>query len=113
MMLVVGYYRWEEEGVSNSCFVPSPMWMMVSVFVFVVTGVEFQYIPDTGDVPLIVDMSSNILTRTLDISKVGKSIENIPSSVEEKMPDTMKTFLRWINPLKIPPAQSERKRQTH
>lgn len=34
-------------------------------------GVEFQYIPETGDVPLIADMSSNILTRELDISKFG------------------------------------------
>ncbi|KAK7101346.1 hypothetical protein V1264_024138 [Littorina saxatilis] len=34
-------------------------------------GVEFQYIPDTGDVPLVVDMSSNILTRNVDITKFG------------------------------------------
>nr|KAG5694691.1 hypothetical protein BaRGS_010017 [Batillaria attramentaria] len=34
-------------------------------------GVEFQYIPETNGVPLIVDMSSNILTRQLDISKFG------------------------------------------
>ncbi|XP_076439002.1 phosphoserine aminotransferase-like [Babylonia areolata] len=34
-------------------------------------GVEFQFIPDTGDVPLVADMSSNILTRQLDISKFG------------------------------------------
>jgi len=34
-------------------------------------GVEFQYIPDTGDVPLVADMSSNILTRNFDVSKFG------------------------------------------
>lgn len=34
-------------------------------------GVEFQFVPETGDVPLIADMSSNILTRQLDISKFG------------------------------------------
>ena len=28
-------------------------------------GVEFDYIPDTGDVPLIADMSSTILSRLL------------------------------------------------
>ncbi len=34
-------------------------------------GVEFQQIPDVGDVPLVVDMSSNILSRPLDISRFG------------------------------------------
>ena len=32
-------------------------------------GVEFQYVPETGDVPLVADMSSNILSRPLDVSK--------------------------------------------
>jgi len=32
-------------------------------------GVEFDYIPDTGDVPLIADMSSTILSRPIDVSK--------------------------------------------
>jgi len=36
-----------------------------------VNGVEFPYIPDTGDVPLVVDMSSNILSRPFDVSKVS------------------------------------------
>ena len=36
-----------------------------------VTGVEFPFIPDTGKVPLIADMSSNILSTPLDISKFG------------------------------------------
>ena len=34
-------------------------------------GVEFDYIPDTGDVPLVADFSSSILSRDLDISKFG------------------------------------------
>jgi phosphoserine aminotransferase len=34
-------------------------------------GVEFPYIPRTGDVPLIADMSSNLLSRPLDVSKFG------------------------------------------
>ena len=34
-------------------------------------GVEFHWVPDTGDVPLVCDMSSNILSRPLDISKFG------------------------------------------
>ena len=34
-------------------------------------GVEFNYVPDTGDVPLIADMSSTILSRRIDVSKFG------------------------------------------
>ena len=34
-------------------------------------GVEFGWIPETGDVPLVADMSSNILSREVDISKFG------------------------------------------
>jgi phosphoserine aminotransferase len=34
-------------------------------------GVEFHWTPDTGDVPLVCDMSSNILSKPLDISKFG------------------------------------------
>jgi len=36
-----------------------------------VGGVEFNFIPDTGDVPLVADMSSNILSRPLDVSRFG------------------------------------------
>ncbi len=34
-------------------------------------GVEFDYIPDTGTVPLVADMSSTILSRPVDVSKFG------------------------------------------
>jgi phosphoserine aminotransferase len=34
-------------------------------------GVEFHWIPDTGDVPLAVDMSSTILSRPLDVARFG------------------------------------------
>ncbi|MBN8482879.1 MAG: 3-phosphoserine/phosphohydroxythreonine transaminase [Xanthomonadales bacterium] len=34
-------------------------------------GVEFQDIPDTGGVPLFADMSSDILSRPLDVSRFG------------------------------------------
>jgi len=36
-----------------------------------IVGVEFPYIPDTGDVPLVADMSSAILSRPVDVSKFG------------------------------------------
>jgi phosphoserine aminotransferase len=32
-------------------------------------GVEFPYIPDTGNVPLVADLSSTILSRPLDVSR--------------------------------------------
>ncbi len=34
-----------------------------------IAGVEFHNIPDTGDVPLVADMSSTILSRPIDVSK--------------------------------------------
>ncbi len=34
-------------------------------------GVEFSFIPDTGAVPLVADMSSTILSRPLDVSRFG------------------------------------------
>jgi phosphoserine aminotransferase len=34
-------------------------------------GVEFHDVPDTGGVPLVADMSSNILARPVDVSKFG------------------------------------------
>jgi len=34
-------------------------------------GLEFDFIPETGDVPLVADMSSNMLSRPVDISKYG------------------------------------------
>lgn len=34
-------------------------------------GVEFAADPDTGDVPLVADMSSDILSRPVDVSKYG------------------------------------------
>lgn len=36
-----------------------------------VNGIEFPYIPDTGDVPLVSDMSSNLFSRQFDISRFG------------------------------------------
>jgi phosphoserine aminotransferase len=36
-----------------------------------IVGVEFPYIPHTGDVPLVADMSSSILSRPIDVSKYG------------------------------------------
>ena len=34
-------------------------------------GVEFNWVPDTGSVPLVADMSSHILSRPVDVAKYG------------------------------------------
>lgn len=34
------------------------------------SGIEFDYVPETNGVPLVADMSSNILTKPFDVSKV-------------------------------------------
>jgi len=34
-------------------------------------GVEYQWTPDTGAIPLVADMSSHILSRVIDVSKFG------------------------------------------
>src|SRR6266851_3468976 len=34
-------------------------------------GVEYQWAPDTGDLPVVADMSSHILSRVIDVAKYG------------------------------------------
>lgn len=34
-------------------------------------GTAYNYVPDTGDIPLVADMSSNILSEPVDVSKFG------------------------------------------
>jgi phosphoserine aminotransferase len=34
-------------------------------------GVEYHFTPDVGDVPLVADMSSNILSRPVDVARYG------------------------------------------
>ena len=36
-----------------------------------IAGVEFHFIPDAGDVPIVADMSSTILSRPIDVSRFG------------------------------------------
>ncbi len=72
-------------------------------------GTKFGYIPDTGDVPLVADMSSCIISEPVDVSKFGviyagaqKNMapagltvvivrEDLLEYAEEKMP----TMLEW------------------
>ncbi|AHF03249.1 MFS transporter [Marichromatium purpuratum 984] len=36
-----------------------------------IAGVEFPYVPETGAVPLVADMSSTLLSRPIDVSRFG------------------------------------------
>jgi len=36
-----------------------------------IAGLEYQWTPDTGNIPLVADMSSNILSRPVDVAKYG------------------------------------------
>jgi phosphoserine aminotransferase len=36
-----------------------------------ISGVEFHWVPEVGDVPLVADLSSTILSRPIDVSKFG------------------------------------------
>ncbi|MFA5530357.1 MAG: 3-phosphoserine/phosphohydroxythreonine transaminase [Thiohalomonadaceae bacterium] len=36
-----------------------------------IRGVEFDYVPETGGVPLVADMSSTLLSRPIDVSRYG------------------------------------------
>lgn len=56
----------------------SSQWQLASDAAYVhytmnetIGGVEFASIPETGEIPLVCDMSSTILSRPLDVSKFG------------------------------------------
>jgi len=68
-----------DEAASNYATVPDPSSLRLTrgaAYVHytpneTIGGVEFPYIPATGDVPLVADMSSTILSRPLDVSRFG------------------------------------------
>jgi phosphoserine aminotransferase len=72
-----------------------------------VNGVEWAYTPDVGDVPLVADMSSNFVSRSIDISKhayiyagVQKNLGPSGMAVSIVRPD----FAAGANELKICPT---------
>jgi phosphoserine aminotransferase len=64
---------------SNFTTIPDPAgWQLDAGAAYVhytpnetIGGVEFHSIPDTGDAPLVADMSSTLLSRPLDVSRYG------------------------------------------
>jgi len=65
-------------------------------------GTKFNYIPDTGDVPLVADMSSCIISEPVDVSKFGV----IYAGAQKNMAPAGLTvvivredLLGWVNPM--------------
>jgi phosphoserine aminotransferase len=61
-----------------NCVPPRADWKLTAGAAYVhicanetIGGVEFQATPDVGDVPLVADISSNFMSRPLDVSKYG------------------------------------------
>lgn len=68
-----------DEAASNYSTVPDPASLRIdpqSAYLHytpneTIGGVEFPYVPESGDVPLVADMSSTILSRPIDVSRFG------------------------------------------
>ena len=68
-----------DTGDRNHCYIPRQEGLTLdpqaSYFYYcannTIYGTEWQYVPDTGDVPIVCDMSSDILSRPVDVSKYG------------------------------------------
>ncbi len=65
-------------------------------------GTKYNYIPDTGDIPLVADMSSCILSEPVDVSKFGV----IYAGAQKNMAPAGLTvvivrddLLGWVNPI--------------
>jgi len=66
-------------GDSNFCHIPPESeWQKTEDAAYfhytpneTIGGVEFHFVPDTGDIPLVADMSSTILSRPIDVSRFG------------------------------------------
>lgn len=61
-----------------SCVPPQSEWLLSRDAAYVhlctnetIQGVEYFWTPDTGDVPIVADMSSHILSRPMDVNRYG------------------------------------------
>ena len=66
------------EASNFTCVPPRETWQLDPDAAYVhicsnetIGGVEYHFTPDTGKVPLVADMSSNILSRPVDVAKYG------------------------------------------
>ncbi len=66
-------------GEANFTYIPTPDQIKISPnsqYVHITTnntifGTQWSYLPETGNTPLVVDMSSDILSRQIDVSKAS------------------------------------------
>lgn len=77
-------------------------------------GSHYNYIPDTGDVPLVADMSSSILSEEIDVSKfgviyagaqknigpAGVTIVIVRKDLQDKFSPICPTMLKWATQTK-------------
>jgi len=77
-------------------------------------GTQFKQFPDTHDVPLVADMSSDILSRTLNVDKfgvifagaqknlgpAGVTVVIIRKDLAERVPDELPTYLQYRTHIK-------------
>lgn len=66
------------EASRYACVPPRDEWKLDPAAAYVhicanetIGGVEYHWTPDTGDVPLVADMSSDILSRPVDVARYG------------------------------------------
>ncbi len=66
------------EASGFTCVPPRASWQLDPDAAYVhicsnetIGGVEYHFTPDVGDVPLVADMSSNILSRPVDVARYG------------------------------------------
>ncbi|MCR5883013.1 3-phosphoserine/phosphohydroxythreonine transaminase [Rhizobacter sp. J219] len=76
------YARANEAATSEpqhfTCIPPRDTWKLDPEAAYVhicsnetIGGVQYHWVPDTGDVPIVADMSSDILSRPIDVSRYG------------------------------------------
>ena len=61
----------------NFCYIPSDIpFNKDAVYVHLtsnntIKGTQFESLPDTGSIPMVIDMSSDIMSRPVDMSRIG------------------------------------------
>lgn len=101
-----GYHRVPRQ---DELHVPSDAAYLHVCYNNTIYGTEYHYVPETGNVPLIADMSSDMLSRPVDFKKfsliyagvqknlgpAGVALVVARKSFIEKSPETLPTMLRY------------------
>lgn len=98
----------------NFNYIPEAKWSADAVYAHITSnetigGIQYQTFPDTGTIPLIADMSSDILSRRIDVSKfaliyagaqknmgpAGVTLVIMRNDLIDKCPDKLVTMLNY------------------